>query len=118
MNKNFDEVVINLFKPETNNVLGETEKMEIADYTDCVDRVTPLEVFGRAGAWSFEERPPLNPFTVVFAIRRNANQVARVIINTQTGEVSLSENSNREALKWCKFRVRITRINHNRRPRK
>jgi hypothetical protein len=132
---NFDEVNIDLGHPERHNLLGETGQMEWADCTDAVEAVEVLSIDGSGNEWGVEHYTKVNPLAIgvaregrkhhfvaskreiTFSLTRNGQYQGRVIFNTELGSVELSPDSNTGALEGVKMRVRVTRINYNRRPR-
>ena len=114
MNTNFDEVRIDLTQPQAYNVLSETTKMEDAESDDSVKDIRFVRIEATDGDWGFELRDTDNPREDVFSLSRNGRYQARVLINRQTGAVSLSNDSNKDALSGVFLTVRISRINWNR----
>lgn len=121
MSQNFDEVTIDLSKPETVNVLSATDRMADADMTDSVESVEFLRVLD-SSTISLEVNPKSkNPFEksfdLVFQITNSGRQIGRLIFDTQIGSVELSDNTVKGDLVGVRAVFRITRVNLNRRPR-
>jgi hypothetical protein len=116
MSTNYDEVKIELSKPEKTNVLSATEHMAYADTTDCVDKVELLSV--RSENHELRRTPRLDkPREIVYTITSYHKYGGRLTFNTELGTVELSTDANRFDLTGVVAVFRITRINHNRRRR-
>ncbi|BDD79741.1 hypothetical protein [Burkholderia phage FLC9] len=114
---NFDEVHIKLDQPASHNLLSETDQMEYADSTDCVESVEVLGIHGEGFTWTAERRIPQPPRQIAFALQRNGKHEGSVVFNTELGDVTLSKDTNVDALEGVTLKVRVTRVNYNRRPR-
>ena len=117
MNTNFDEVRIDLTQPQNHNILDETMRMEDAERDDSVKEVRFVRIEAPDGVWGYELRDTDNPREDAFSLSRNGRYQAKVIMNRQTGAVSLSTDSNKNALRGVVLMVRVIRANWNRIPR-
>lgn len=114
---NFDEVNIDLGVPASHNLLSETDQMETADMTDCVESVEVLSIHGEGSTWSAERRIPQPPRNIAFELKRDGKHEGVVVFNTDLGDVTLTKETNVGALEGVQLKVRVTRVNYNRRPR-
>lgn len=110
MNKNYDEVDIDLTKLDQVNVLSATERMTHADATDCVDNI---EIVATSDGWTAERVKGRNPREITFSIRDGASIAGKLVFNTELGSVEFPKGSDLD-LDGAWIRVRVTRINFNR----
>ena len=110
---NFDEVKIDLTQLNQVNVLTATDRMEWADSTDSVEKI---EVVAVADGWTALPVSGWGPRDIAFSIRNGAVLAGKLVFNTELGSVEFPRGSNLD-LDGAWIRVRVTRINHNRRRR-
>jgi hypothetical protein len=113
MSQNYDEVKIDLTKLSQVNVLSATSRMEAADMTDCVENI---EVVATSSGWTAERVKDWGPRQITFSIRNGASLAGKLVFNTEIGSVEFPRGSNLD-LDGAWIRVRVTRINYNRRLR-
>lgn len=113
MNKNYDEVDIDLTKLDQVNVLSATDRMTHADATDCVDNI---EIVATSDGWTAERVKGRTPREITFSIRDGASIAGKLVFNTELGSVEFPKGSDLD-LDGAWIRVRVTRINFNRRRR-
>ena len=111
MSQNYDEVVIDLGSPKHVNLLSETDRMEDADCTDCIDEVGIIDVSNSDWLITRDER--MKNRLIVYGIKHHGKHVGRIEIHTETGEVSSTWHEGHSV----KVTFRVTRINYNRRLR-
>jgi hypothetical protein len=114
---NYDEVKIDLGMPASHNLLSETDRMEYADDTDCVESVEVVSVAGHGFTWDAIRRVPMPARQIGFEIKRDGKHEGLVVFNTELGDVTLAPTTNVGALEGVMMTVRVTRVNYNRQPR-
>ena len=113
MSQNYDEVKIDLTQLSQVNVLSATSHMEYADMTDSVENI---EVVATSEGWTAERVNDWGPRQITFSIRNGASLAGKLVFNTEIGSVEFPRGSNLD-LDGAWIRVRVTRVNYNRRLR-